>query len=430
MKAPAFLVSCWLFSFGLVSSILCPPCDPDACLPPSCKVPDAIVYDDCGCCPECGKLEGELCGGNANVGGTCAPGLYCSYRLGTVLGSQRMGKCEPVICRGRICDYRQSCRNATGRITCFCPAYRCTGKSNPVCGNDGKTYASVCGLQEEECVTARIIGIRQAGECPPAPYGTQRSRMNAVPFCAIPNIMDRVVNVGQVLKEDPSDHCHYLACYSQDILAEVSVPGCSIDGPIELDYGVTQPYVDGIWTEWEDISMCTGPCPNGTMAQRRNCTNPPPSNEGRYCVGPSARNLSCVPEQCRVDELCGYGPWSNWSSCSVTCGEGIQTRTRTAGAQLLNNVSCLHLEEAKTCRMATCITSGNCRLRKSLQRFPGENSYRDCITIKQHSVGFECRGVCQGASCVPTYVSQNFNMSCPDGIRSVPVNVVVHCDCR
>ena len=76
------------------------------------------------------------------------------------------------------------------------------------------------------------------------------------------------------------------------------------------------------------------------------------------------------------------------------------------------------------------VSLGNCRLRKSLQRFPGENSYRDCITIKQHSVGFECRGVCQGASCVPTYVSQNFNMSCPDGIRSVPVNVVVHCDCR
>eukprot|EP00731_Ephydatia_muelleri_P039215 Em1222g1a len=61
----------------------------------TCKVADAIVYDDCGCCPECGKLEGELCGGNANVGGTCGPGLYCSYRLGTVLGSQRMGKCEP-----------------------------------------------------------------------------------------------------------------------------------------------------------------------------------------------------------------------------------------------------------------------------------------------------------------------------------------------
>ena len=32
----------------------------------------------------------------------------------------------------------------------------------------------------------------------------------AAPFCAIPNVMDRVVYVGQVIQYDPSDSCHYL----------------------------------------------------------------------------------------------------------------------------------------------------------------------------------------------------------------------------
>ena len=30
------------------------------------------------------------------------------------------------------------------------------------------------------------------------------------PFCAIPNIMDKVVKVGQLLKYDPSNSCHYM----------------------------------------------------------------------------------------------------------------------------------------------------------------------------------------------------------------------------
>ena len=32
----------------------------------------------------------------------------------------------------------------------------------------------------------------------------------ARPYCAIPNVMDHVVYVGQVLQDDPSDPCHYL----------------------------------------------------------------------------------------------------------------------------------------------------------------------------------------------------------------------------
>ena len=93
---PAFFFGC-LFSFGLLLSV-CPPCDPDACPPVTCGDPEAIVYDNCDCCPVCGKLEGELCGGDRDVGGMCVSGLYCSYRLGSIFGSQRMGTCEPGMC--------------------------------------------------------------------------------------------------------------------------------------------------------------------------------------------------------------------------------------------------------------------------------------------------------------------------------------------
>ena len=57
--------------------------------------------------------------------------------------------------------------------------------------------------------------------------------------------------------------------------------------------------VNGSWTQWEDISECTGPCSNATIMQRRNCTNPAPSNEGSYCQGLGTRSISCVPNQCQ-----------------------------------------------------------------------------------------------------------------------------------
>lgn len=335
-----------------------------------------------------------------------------------------------MICRGHTCGYRQSCSNATGRPTCSCPTYKCSGKNNPVCGNNGRTYQSVCSLEVEECGTSKFIGIRQEGECPQVLYGLHRPRNNTNPFCNIPNVMDHVVNVGEVLQDDPSDPCHYLACYAQQVLAEVTVPGC-IDGPVEPDYGVTQLLVNGGWTAWEDVSECSGTCPSGTVIQRRNCTNPPPSNEGNYCLGSSTRNALCEPKQCRVDELCGYGAWSNWSSCSVTCGTGVQTRNRTADVQPAAIVPCSHLEEARTCKMATCVTSGNCRLRKTLQLLPGEGADSNCITPEPQRVARECRGTCQGgSSCVPTFQTHSYNMSCPDGFRAVPARIVVLCSCQ
>lgn len=73
-------------------------------------------------------------------------------------------------CKRMECNYRRHCgyhpRSEEPLLTCFCPEYRCTGKQNPLCGYDGRTYNSVCLLQLRECVKNTFIGIKHFGACP------------------------------------------------------------------------------------------------------------------------------------------------------------------------------------------------------------------------------------------------------------------------
>ena len=85
-----------------------------------------------------------------------------------------------VICQGQGCGYRQICIAVGGKAKCKCPTYICTWKNNPVCGNNGKTYGSVCSLELEECSNNTFIGIRQTGECP---QGKARGNMYVFDKC-------------------------------------------------------------------------------------------------------------------------------------------------------------------------------------------------------------------------------------------------------
>ncbi|XP_078354736.1 uncharacterized protein LOC144639305 isoform X3 [Oculina patagonica] len=85
--------------------------------------------------------------------------------------------------------------------------------------------------------------------------------------------------------------------------------------------------IDGGYTDWS-ASECSVTCGGGTKTLTRTCTNPPPSNGGKDCseLGPAEMTEECNTEACPIDG--GYTEWSE-SECSVTCGGGTQTLTRT-----------------------------------------------------------------------------------------------------
>ena len=61
--------------------------------------------------------------------------------------------------------------------------------------------------------------------------------------------------------------------------------------------------VAGGYTEWSQWTTCSESCGNGKKTRRRTCTNPPPSNGGQNCVqqqmGPAKEKKTCNGNPCK-----------------------------------------------------------------------------------------------------------------------------------
>ncbi|XP_063436348.1 slit homolog 1 protein-like [Mytilus trossulus] len=93
-----------------------------------------------------------------------------------------------------------------------------------------------------------------------------------------------------------------------------------------LTCNLGQCQVDGEWGSWM-TTPCSTTCGNGSIYRKRICDSPAPSEGGQMCVGDNMEYLNaCNLRNCPVD-----GQWSSWSctSCSVSCGVGIKHRVRS-----------------------------------------------------------------------------------------------------
>jgi peptidoglycan-N-acetylglucosamine deacetylase len=109
-------------------------------------------------------------------------------------------------------------------------------------------------------------------------------------------------------------------------------------------------------SDWSDWSNCDTSCGTGTQTRVR-LTMPPSLKQTSAACGSvslyESRQCTGTTSTCSTSSSCGYGEWTNWGSCSATCGGGTQIRTRTTTN--FWDPSCGTVLQTQLCNMNACV---------------------------------------------------------------------------
>jgi hypothetical protein len=122
-----------------------------------------------------------------------------------------------------------------------------------------------------------------------------------------------------------------------------------------FDYGLDGDYnlpIHCVWSPWSDWSTCSLDCGSGTQTRSRSIWQDA-FYEGDACGDIFNGQQSCNTQPCPED--CVYF-WNPWSDCSVPCAGGTQTRTINITTPAQNNgAPCPTTSpESKTCNTGSC----------------------------------------------------------------------------
>lgn len=106
------------------------------------------------------------------------------------------------------------------------------------------------------------------------------------------------------------------------------------------------------WGNWGAWSLCSATCGKGERSHTRKRLVQA-KHGGADCSGPETATEHCNTQPCPVD--CSWETWGNWSSCSKTCGGGLQSRTRRETPAKFGGLPCSgSAKEDDPCNTAGC----------------------------------------------------------------------------
>ncbi|XP_039248576.2 thrombospondin-1-like [Styela clava] len=85
--------------------------------------------------------------------------------------------------------------------------------------------------------------------------------------------------------------------------------------------------IDGEWGPYSPYSLCSATCGEGTKERTRTCDNPAPMYGGKYCSGKETDTVTCNDKPCPIHGK--WSPWSKYGPCTASCGRGQKTRVRS-----------------------------------------------------------------------------------------------------
>ncbi|XP_024616033.1 agrin [Neophocaena asiaeorientalis asiaeorientalis] len=113
---------------------------------------------ECACQRACSGIYDPVCGSDGVTYGSTCELEATACALGREIRVARRGPCD----RCGQCRFGALCEAETGR--CVCPS-ECVASAQPVCGSDGRTYASECELHVHACTRQIGLHVASAGPC-------------------------------------------------------------------------------------------------------------------------------------------------------------------------------------------------------------------------------------------------------------------------
>uniref|UniRef100_H2ZIH2 ShKT domain-containing protein n=1 Tax=Ciona savignyi TaxID=51511 RepID=H2ZIH2_CIOSA len=192
----------------------------------------------------------------------------------------------------------------------------------------------------------------------------------------------------------------------------IGVVGCEAGGE-----SATQSCNTGIrcptWTRWSDWGECSLTCGGGTQTSTRTCNTF--GQAGATCVGRASRSQICNQQTCP-----SWSAYGSWSICSSTCGGGSRSRSRTCNNGQIGNIGCSPASAASqsmvcntnSCPQWTAWVAGDATSTQSCNT--GACSTSPCSNKVNLAALAECRSYATLGYCISysVYMLQNCAYSC------------------
>uniref|UniRef100_A0A4W6DTQ3 Adhesion G protein-coupled receptor B1 n=1 Tax=Lates calcarifer TaxID=8187 RepID=A0A4W6DTQ3_LATCA len=135
-----------------------------------------------------------------------------------------------------------------------------------------------------------------------------------------------------------------------------AIIGLKRDNAGDANHGVVATQTDAKTDEWSPWSACSITCGEGWQSRTRVCAT---SSFTTQCTGPLRENRPCNNTAvCPVDGA--WDEWTPWSLCSSTCGRGYRDRTRTCKLPQNGGEPCRGpTKQTKFCNIAVCPVDGS-----------------------------------------------------------------------
>jgi len=185
----------------------------------------------------------------------------------------------------------------------------------------------------------------------------------------------------------------------------------------------TVPKIDCQWSGWSKSGECTKSCGGGTQYFQRTISVQS-KNGGKSCTGNPIKQEKCNDFDCPVD--CRWNNWSDWTSCSKTCGQGSKNRRREVQTRARNGGSlCQGLSmQTQSCNVRDCPSPVNCQWSSWSETGPcskscggGVQYFERVINVESQNGGQSCTGsrtkreYCNTQNC-PCYCNIDNRCSC------------------